>query len=91
MGLNPVYNEEFKKSAVEQVIIEGLSQAEVCKALNVSSSAMSSWVRRYSDNLSPKEKSMEQEMAELRKRNQQLEMENEILKKATAIFSKMQK
>ena len=44
-------------------------------------------IREYEDNLTPEQK----ELLERRKRNQQLEMENDILKQAALIFGRRDK
>lgn len=81
------YDEEFKRTLVE-LHVGGKSQNALCKEYGVSKSALSKWVKQYStmetedgDILTARQ------VKELQKRNAQLEEENLILKKATAIFT----
>jgi transposase-like protein len=68
------------------------SIAVLAKELQISESCLRNWVAQgdvdgngSADRLSSAEK---KELAELRRRNRQLEMENEILKRAAAYFAK---
>lgn len=83
------YDEEFKRSAVNQVIVAGRSQAEVAASLGISYSGLGNWIRRYRQNAGEGDLSKDKELEELRKQNRKLQIENDILKKATAIFSKI--
>jgi transposase len=64
----------------------------VAKELGISRSCLQNWIRQEkadvgdnSDGLSSTEK---KELAELRRRNRQLEMENDVLKRAAAYFAR---
>ena len=81
------YNEDFKKSIVS-LYNDGRSQAELIREYGISQSAISKWIKQYSqvktidgDILSA------QQIKELQKKNANLEEENLILKKAIAIFT----
>ena len=81
------YNEDFKKSIVS-LYNDGRSQAELIREYGISQSAISKWIKQYSqvktidgDILSA------QQIKELQKKNAKLEEENLILKKAIAIFT----
>lgn len=86
------YSQEFRENAARQVLVYGKSAAEVGKELGIPDWRVRDWVRSVKRKDSQHEKitgkSHAQENAELKKRLKQLEMENEILKKATAYFAK---
>ena len=46
----PFYSAEFKQSAVEFVLTEGLSRAEVCRRLGIPSKAVGRWITSYQAN-----------------------------------------
>jgi len=85
----PTYDAEFKRNAVNQVIVAGRSQAEVADSLGISYSGLGNWIRKYRKNAGAEETNKDKELEELRMQNRKLTIENDILKKATAIFSKM--
>lgn len=62
-------------------------QTDVAQALGISTSAMSYWMKKYRATADQSDLDRDAELVELRKENKQLAMENDILKKATAIFS----
>ena len=87
-----VYSAEFKREAAELVISQGYGILEAARAMGVSKSAMSTWVKQlraeYRGNC-PKAAPItpeQTEIRELKKKIQRLEMENEIIKKATALL-----
>ena len=89
-----VYTKEFKDEAVRLVSEEGLGIKQAAKELGVSYSAMRKWLTQKkckgvgafpgSGHLSPEE----QKIKDLEKKVRLLEMERDILKKATAFFAK---
>lgn len=86
------YDNEFKKSLVD-LHFAGKSQAELCRSYGVSSSALAKWVKQFSNPTSSKnaeirltDNAVNKQIQELLKRNAQLEEENLILKKASAIL-----
>ena len=86
------YSQEFRENAARQVLVQGKPAADVGKELGIPDWKIRDWVsavrRKESQNQNTNNKSQAAELAELKKRNKQLEMENEILKKATAYFAK---
>ena len=86
------YSKEFRDKAVRLVLVHGKTAAEVAKELGVPDWAVRDWVRAVRRKESLHQditgKTHAQENAELKKKLKQLEMENEILKKATAYFAK---
>lgn len=86
------FTAEFKLEAAKLVVDQKYSHSEAAKAMNVSLSALSRWVAKLRLERQGKTPTglpltPEQiELRELKKRIQRLEMENEILKKATALL-----
>ena len=87
-----VYSEEFKKSAVEQVIGQRHTVTSVAQRLGVGSGTIRTWIdaaRFHADrSLIPADLPPEQRVRELEKENARLRMERDILKKAAAYFAK---
>jgi transposase len=91
------YSQEFKLEAVKQVVEGKKSAAQVARELGVNENTMRLWVQLYrkdkdepfvgSGNLHSQDK----RIRDLEKRIKDLEEENEILKKAAAIFVKNRK
>ena len=83
----PKYDEEFKKSLVT-LHQNGKSQSELVREYGVSYSALSKWIKAYSEVKIDVDTIMTaKQVKELQKRNALLEEENLILKKAIAIFT----
>ena len=92
----PKYSLEFKQDAAKLVLVKGYSQQQAADHLGISQSALGRWVRaerKPSANESAVKKSClnlgdHDELIRLRKENEQLRMEREILKKAAVFFAK---
>ena len=90
------FKEEFKRDAVNLVVVEGYSYAAAARAVNVNYNTFRKWYDKYApepEACGP-DASVEQLQAEnkrLRKQLSQAELEREILKKATAYFAKAHK
>ena len=92
------FTTEFKDEAVRRLNADPRSGREVARDLGVQQSMLYRWQRELrggpkavgsvSEALSLTEK---EELARLRKENERLRMEREILKKATAFFAKESK
>lgn len=88
------YTKQFKNDAVSLVIDHDYSANEAARRLGVSQTNISRWVREFLEENEPIAKDgstrsgLEAEVKRLRKENQRLKMEREILKKATAFFAK---
>lgn len=81
------YTEEFKKTIVS-LYQSCKTYAQIQKEYGVSSSALSNWVRKYSQVKVDDDTILTaQQIKALQKRNAELEEENLILKKAIAIFT----
>ena len=88
------FTKEFKEEAVSLVFAGGQSLHQASQDLGVGLSTLQRWVserREMGADAFPgngRQVGQEQELTELRKRVRQLEMERDILKKATAFFAK---
>lgn len=86
-----VFTDEFKEQVVK-LYLNGKSKAEIIREYDLTPSSLNRWIEQHQktgsfktkDNLSEAEK----ELIELRKRNKQLEMENDILKQAALIMGR---
>src|ERR1043165_8675242 len=85
---------EFRQRAVELARTGDKPVRELARDLAISESCLGNWMAQAdaddgrgaaADRLTSAEK---KEIAQLRRRNRQLEMENEILKRAAAYFAK---
>jgi len=85
------FTDEFKNQMV-QLYLNGKPRGEILKEYDLSASAFDRWVKqsktsgsfRENDNRSDEQK----ELIKLRKENQQLKMENDILKQAALILGR---
>jgi transposase len=87
------YTDEFKRDAVALVTEHGYSSAEAARSLGINDNLIYKWRKDLQDQeigktLKPDER---EELIRLRKENQQLKIEKEILKKASAYFAKEMK
>ncbi|MEJ2048171.1 MAG: transposase [Dehalococcoidia bacterium] len=88
------YTAEFKKEAVELVIMEKYTVTEAARSLGISRGMLDRWRREYG----AKEKDAfpgtghqsgeAEELKRLREENRKLRLEKEILKKAAAFFAR---
>lgn len=85
-------SEEFKRDAVA-LVESGLTQKTVCKDLGISKSALAAWIqdaRLTSYGMTPsKDPDEQREMRQALKRIRELEMENEVLRRAAAYLSQV--
>ena len=88
------YTKAFKNDAINLVVEQGYSCNEVGRRLGINQTNVSRWVREYRQENDPpvdgaaSRSELEFENKRLRKENQRLQMEREILKKAAAFFAK---
>lgn len=94
MAVMPVkYSVEFKRDSIALVLEQGMSQRQVCHDMGVSKSALQVWVRDAQlqrRGLTPAaagDVEAQRGQAQLLKRIRELEMENEILRRASAYLS----
>ncbi len=84
------FTDEFKAETVKLIRESGRTVGSVARELDLTETAVREWVKKAersgaSDTLSADERT---ELRRLRKENQELRMEKEILRKATAFFAK---
>lgn len=84
---------EFKRECAELVIIHGYRQDDAAKAMSVSISSIQRWVSQYrkeQKGVTPKASALTPEQLRiqaLEKQVKQLESDNSLLKKASALFA----
>ena len=85
------YTEKFKRQMI-QLYNSGKPRGEIIREYDLTPSALNRWIERINTTGSTKEadnRTPEQEkLLRLRKQNQQLLMENDILKQAALIFGR---
>jgi transposase len=82
------YDDEFKRNALQKVF-DGQSVVSVAQELGVNESLIHKWKRAALSKGNGQQSGAElSELEALKKRNRELEMENEILKKAALIFGR---
>jgi transposase len=91
------FDKDFKQESVKLVLVQKRPVAAVAREIGVHENTLRKWVAQYQDhqgnafpgsgNLRPED----EDTRRLLKRISDLEEENSILKKATAIFAKHQK
>lgn len=90
MIMNHVYSDEFKRDAVA-LVESGVTQKQVCADLGVSRSTLYKWIqdsRMLDAGMTPTNDPEERSgMRVALKRIRELEMENEVLRRAAAYLS----
>jgi transposase len=87
------FTREFKISAVKLVREQGYTATQAAKSLGVDAASIRGWVEKFSEEAGQAptgDGALRAEIQRLRKENQRLLMEREILKKATAFFAREQ-
>lgn len=91
----PKFTLEFKQDAAKLVIEKGYTHQQAADSLGVSLSAIGRWVRAergpanvLNEKNIPLNLTEQAELVRLRKENEELRMEREILKKAAVFFAK---
>ncbi len=88
------YSKEFKEKACELVVKDGIKHSVVAEKLGINKIMLYRWISQYEtfgDEAfvgKGRQRSADAELRKLRKENERLKMENEILKKAAAYFAK---
>jgi transposase len=88
------YTKEFKMDAVSLVLEQGYTRAEASKNLSINPNVLGRWIKEFESDdgqafrgngkLTPEQ----DEIRKLKAQVKRLEMEREILKKATVFFAK---
>jgi transposase len=86
------FDDDFKAQTVRLVLDEGKSIGAVARDLDLTETALRTWVHRARANRTRGRTGLttaeREELAQLRKENRQLRLEREILKNAAAFFAK---
>ena len=88
------YTREFKVEAVKLVTEKGYSVAEAARSLDIGENLLRNWKQAFQeqgDQAFPGKGNLpaiEEELRQLRAENKRLQMERDILKKATAFFAR---
>ena len=88
------FSKEFKVKACELVIKDGIKHAVVAEKMGIHKIMLYRWISEYETYGEEAfvgaghQRSEDAELRKLRKENERLTMENEILKKAAAYFAK---
>jgi transposase len=86
------FDDDFKAQAVRLVLDEGKSVGSVARDLDLTETALRTWVNRARADRTHGKTGLttaeREELARLRKENRILQEERDILKKATAFFAK---
>ena len=86
------YTEEFKKTIVELYEAGNKTKSELAREYGTSEGNVRAWIKKYGKiKTSTGETTTNDEILKMKKKMQEIETENEILKKALAIFSRQQK
>jgi transposase len=85
------YADEFKQEAVKLVIEQGMTTSQVARDLDISVDTLHRWLRaaRPPTDAATDAPTPPTELVRLRRENEQLRLERDILKKALGIFSRM--
>ncbi|MDQ6733773.1 MAG: transposase [Nitrospirota bacterium] len=84
-----VFSTEFKQEAVELVRRNGRSANQVATELGVNQTTLSRWKREAeATSLTGQGMPAAEELTQLRRENERLRMERDILKKAAAFFAR---
>ena len=88
-GRHRHFDVSFKEEAVRLIRESGLCLAQVAKDLGIGKSTLNSWRKEYADRelLSGSHDDKDKELARLRKENEILRAERDLLKKAAAFFA----
>lgn len=88
------YTKEFKLDAISLVLEQGYKQAEAARSLGINVNMLGRWIKEHQHDegqafrgngkLTPEQ----EEIRQLRSQVKRLEMEKDILKKATVFFAK---
>ena len=88
------YSQEFKLDAISLVLDQGYTRAEAAKNLGISAQILGRWVKEYQQDAgnafrgNGKLTTNQEEVRQLKAQIKRLEMERDILKKATVFFAK---
>ena len=89
-GTRRSFTEDFKRESVRLTQTSGRTIEQVADDLGIGRSTLTRWKRKYheAELLSGPHDDVEKELARLRKENELLRQERDLLKKATAFFAR---
>ena len=92
MNTRRKYSQEFKREAVNLVILRGYTITEAAQNLDIQPSLLGRWKRELYPNLtrlnaSPDKLPLHEEISRLKRENHRLKTERDILKKAVIYFA----
>jgi transposase len=89
-GKQPVFDEAFKREALRILATSGRTIREVSIDLGLGNSTLSRWKQEFeeADLMAGPHDDTIKELARLRRENELLRVERDLLKKATAFFAK---
>ena len=93
MTVRKKYSKEFKLDAVSLVIEQGYNRAEAARSLGINANMLGRWVKEYqagdgqSFRGNGKQSPEQEEIRKLKTQVKRLQMEKDILKKATVFFA----
>ena len=86
------YTEEFERETVRLALTSGRSQSSICEDLGVSRTTLVRWLAKHRDGKALSNANSDNdivaELRRLRRENEMLRQERDILKKATAFFAR---
>ena len=87
-GSRQIFTKEFRREAVRLSRESGRTVREIADDLGVALSTLSRWRREQADEVpQPSSDDPQKELARLRRENEVLRQERDLLKKATAFFA----
>jgi transposase len=90
IGKQPAFDEAFKREALRILATSGRTVREVSRDLGLGNSTLSRWKSEFAEAelmAGPHDDTIK-ELARLRRENELLRVERDLLKKATAFFAK---
>ena len=87
MSKRRTFTDEFK-TMIAELVLSGQSAKDVASEYSLSETAVRNWAKKTPINVAEGDSTNLEEINRIRKENARLKEENEILKKAMAIFTK---
>ena len=84
------YDDDFKKSSVELFLKSGKKQIDFAKELGISASTLRYWLSKFGKLYEAEPATDQEKLKKYQRELVEARMENDLLKKAIAIFSKNQ-
>ena len=92
----PTYRKEFKQQAVELFKTSGKAKSHIARDLGISDSALNKWCKEFEEQGQEAfpgkghQTTIEEEIRKLKRENEILRQERDIVKKAVSIFAQPQ-